>query len=584
MGHPATSPAQPAAEGGETLPGDLLMPELGELLKGRQSIRERAAPPAEPAGSSPEHATGPLLHFARGTSARSSAIEAQREMTFAQLVQELQSHFHVGKLPLSEYLRLKSGTAAGKARAARDKDGAWWSPWSYAAPTRNAANARAGSAIVLDFDGGMLTAEQVSAPLAQITHVRHTTYSHSPEHPKYRAVIPLSRSISRQEHKRLLEYFVSLYLEGAVDSSTKDDCRLWFYPGAAADMAQHREFDVIEGAGFCDVDATLSALRGADSAPPSELPSAFAAASPIVVSGPHPNDALAYSAEHRKLTADDVRRMLACVAIPDAPGQRRGRWLKVLQAVHDWSNGSEEAFGLIDAWSATQPSYVGSDDVRKIWDSCRGHGITIASVVAMALEGGFSFEPAAEEDSVDEVIPADGVPESARVSSAIRDLRARIDACIGSGDTKQVAALRVLEEDLVFVADQQAYRSLSDGLFLNPYSIRQKLKAAMPRGVNGQRLDPCKLLENSVSKCVVSALDYHPGEQQIFARGDGRLKLNDYARPPGPWRLPADSHVRHTVARLLAHVLLDPADASRLADKYAFLLQRMGAGSRMRPS
>lgn len=514
--------------------------------------------------------------IAVGTSAHSNQITAQHQLTFEGFVRMLKAWpVHVGSLTLAGYQRLKGGSAKDKARAAHAKDCSWYSLARFDPGTRTAANVVEVTGMILDFDGDpALTCEQISAPLGDVTHLITSTCSHHPDAPRWRLVVPYTRPVSPAEHAGLFDHFAALYPPGAVDTSARDASRLWFGPGCWSDTVEHREFHVQAGARFFDPDAALTASNDT----PGELPRSFAARQPILVNGPHPNDALAYSPDREKPDAEQVRRMLACIKLEDAAGKRRGPWLRVLQGVHENFGGSEEGFQLIHEWSAMQPGYIDEADVRAIWDSLgrySGKRVHIGSVVEMAIDGGFTFDPPTEEDAVDGSIPPD--VESAAYPAAIRAVKERVDSYVAAGDTKPLAALRVLEEDLVFVADQQAYRSQSDRLFLNPYSIRQKFKAAMPRGANGQRLDPCRLLENSVSKRIVSALDYHPGESQIFARADGRLKLNDYEAPAAPWRLKPDAHVKHCTAALFALAVLDPTDASRLADKYAYLLQHMGA-------
>lgn len=156
-------------------------------------------------------------------------------------------------------------------------------------------------------------------------------------------------------------------------------------------------------------------------------------------------------------------------------------------------------------------------------------------------------------------------------------LKRVIDTRIAAGEQKQIAALAVLEQELCFVTDQGCYVGMQDRRPRTPFSIRQEYRSAMPRGPNGRPMDPVKLLEASRTKHVVDALDYHPGEGRIFKRADGRLKLNDYEKPPGPWRLPASGAVPKCVAATFAHVLPSENDAVRLLNKFAYLLQHPGS-------
>ncbi len=63
-------------------------------------------------------------------------------------------------------------------------------------------------------------------------------------------------------------------------------------------------------------------------------------------------------------------------------------WSKILMAVHDGTNGSDDGLTLVDQWSATGSKYRGLADVQKHWQSFRSSGVTISTLADAARAGG----------------------------------------------------------------------------------------------------------------------------------------------------------------------------------------------------
>lgn len=458
------------------------------------------------------------LHVAIGTSARSKRIVRQEGMSWEQFIHLLRTTPpHVGQLTAAQYYAFKTGTPAEKAHAAADKDCSWFSLAEYSAPERKASNVVKVSAFVGDFDSGQLRLDQIQEQVAGYQHAILTTYSHTPEHPKYRLIVPYSQPVTPEEHAVLFNGFMAMFGE-QVDSSTRDACRLWYFPSCLADTTEYRGIVVNDGPVFEPYE------KPAD--PDDVLPQR----EPLDASV---NADLAYVPDHERPDAAKVADMLGHVSIPDAPGQRRDPWFQVLCGVHDWSEGSEEGFGLIAAWSATQPGYVSEADVRKIWDSCgryRGRGYSIATVIKLAVEGGYT-------DQVDEEVPADPEPLDdsapldidALLDGGMRSIRTEVTDLIGSGKKKIESTLEVLQRELIYVADQQEYYSMRHHTLLSKDAIKQLYRAALPLGKAGKKLDPCKLLENSQTKRIVSSMGYHPGQGTIYI---------EHGRPLANWHSP----------------------------------------------
>lgn len=580
-GSPAP-PVQPGAEPTASPPAEAA--ELAGLCAPGRSIRERLGAPAPAEPAAPAHLTQPLMHFARGSSSRSSKIESQERLSFLKTMEVLQAHWHIGKLPHAEAQRLKIGTKDEKARLARDKDTWWWLPDSFTEPVRNAPNAVASSMVVLDFDGGVLTAAEISARLGSVTHAYQTTYSHSPDAPKLRVMIPLSREVNKEEHRSLFAFFMSLYPEpGAVDPSAGDWGRLWFFPSCTADMVEHREFRVIEGDGFCDVDVTLANLpERQPEATGSQLPESFAAREPIIVGTAHPNDALALPKRTvGEVPPEELRSLLRRIQLkPSGSGKRNPSWFKVVGAVALWGVKRGElqiALQILIEWCHPMDDF-NLEELQAVFDRCCAYTgddpITVGTLFSWLEEEDPPVDvlPLDDEEAVESVLDA---PDG-NSGAVIRAIKAQVEAEIAAGKGKQAAALAIIEADLVLIESDQKFYSLSSKVFFNEVGIKQKFTPAMPRSSGGRHLDPWKLLESSATKRVAASLDYRPGGAPIFMRPDGRWRANLYQEPPGPQRLAATDHVRKTLAQCIAFVLRDPAAAGRVLDKYAFMIQFPG--------
>jgi hypothetical protein len=89
----------------------------------------------------------------------------------------------------------------------------------------------------------------------------------------------------------------------------------------------------------------------------------------------------------------------------ESPGY--DNWVCVGMALHHQFGGSDEAFNLWDEWSATQPSYVGTEDLRPHWESFKNKAnasVTFRTIIAkqkefLAANGEISAAIAAERDA-----------------------------------------------------------------------------------------------------------------------------------------------------------------------------------------
>ena len=124
-----------------------------------------------------------------------------------------------------------------------DKNGRAWSPVTYRpGTTRGKANVEAVHALVLDVDHAL----PPWTLLERYEYVGHTTHSHTPENPRWRITLPLSRAVNGTDWPgfwlRAQAFFGS-----CVDPAAKDSSRIYFLPscppGAQHEVRQqHGEF------------------------------------------------------------------------------------------------------------------------------------------------------------------------------------------------------------------------------------------------------------------------------------------------------------------------------------------------------
>lgn len=113
-----------------------------------------------------------------------------------------------------------------------------WSPVNYKADDRRKKENVVGiSMAVIDIDDG----EPVESLIEQIkgyTYLAHSSYSHTEEKPKYRAILPFDKPIDAAEWAEAW-LRINAWLGGINDTSTKDSSRLYFVPSCPLDSTNH---------------------------------------------------------------------------------------------------------------------------------------------------------------------------------------------------------------------------------------------------------------------------------------------------------------------------------------------------------
>jgi hypothetical protein len=158
-----------------------------------------------------------------------------------------------GELNLRDYL------AAPDNIKKYNKDGLAWIPCSTIDPNgaRIQSNMDKAYALVLDIDTGM-PLNEVKEHIEGFEAVIHSSFSHSPEHPKWRVVLPLAEPIEAKDLTKIFDHFQADF-DGRLDASCgHDPSRLYYLPACPADAERLFHYEHMDGA-FLDVNEVLKA-------------------------------------------------------------------------------------------------------------------------------------------------------------------------------------------------------------------------------------------------------------------------------------------------------------------------------------
>lgn len=141
----------------------------------------------------------------------------------------ISGHLQAADCTLEEYQ-----AASGDVRA-KMKDGVGIVPVTLKDESvgRKTENIESVSMIVLDIDCGM-TLDEVKGIMKGTESVIHTTFSHTPEHPKLRVLIPLVKPVTRMHAKAILLKLQELF-DGRLDSACFDAGHMFYLPRCPKD-------------------------------------------------------------------------------------------------------------------------------------------------------------------------------------------------------------------------------------------------------------------------------------------------------------------------------------------------------------
>jgi Protein of unknown function (DUF3987)/Primase C terminal 2 (PriCT-2) len=296
-----------------------------------------------------------------------------------------------GHLSLDKYL------ISDRETRAKQKDGPAWSPATFVSgTTRAAANVKAIHALVGDIDDGVLSAADIADALREWGCLIHSSYSSSPEKPKYRVIIRYDRSISPEEHAQIREYFNKL-LGGHLDSAAKDASRLYYLPACPPGADGIYEF-YHHGEASCNPDVILADLDHETQAvksllhamcPIPEFPSVALSSGVEVQTTPE-------SVVGVEMTgAGSIGRLKK--ALSRIPPEDYQEWITVGMALK--RELGAEGLPVYHEWSARSEQYD-ADEVDRKWESFNDDGELTAGTIfhlagrysAIAPAGGHEFE------------------------------------------------------------------------------------------------------------------------------------------------------------------------------------------------
>jgi hypothetical protein len=161
-----------------------------------------------------------------------------------------------GEWPLYEYLsQAESKDKDQRARAKAQKSGRAWCPATFGNRTnakgslRHDGNVLAIYAGVADIDNKVdepLTVPEIERRLNGYALALHTSYSHTPDKPRYRVIIPLAHPMPPADMPRLFAYFKSLF-GSALDEACKNPSHLYFTPSYPPDAEGYFTHEVTQG-------------------------------------------------------------------------------------------------------------------------------------------------------------------------------------------------------------------------------------------------------------------------------------------------------------------------------------------------
>ena len=183
-----------------------------------------------------------------------------------------------------------------------------WSPAIFAGDRRAKAGVEAVFALVLDYEAAEGEAPTSLDDALDLWRgclgLLHTSYSHTPERPRFRVIVALSRAVTGAEYGLLWRWAATRCAEAGhqIDEACRDPSRLWFLPAVPPGGEATYQSRALDG-GPLDVDAALGEQREREAPPPPPAPRPRASAAPAEGFGPE-----RFCARALEGAVDDVRR------------------------------------------------------------------------------------------------------------------------------------------------------------------------------------------------------------------------------------------------------------------------------------
>ena len=303
--------------------------------------------------------TNPDLILSFGTSATDNS-PVRRTLTLAKLIEEFQvPDTKRGTLTSKEYHALKDTDPEEKAIKRREKDGQYFTLCAFGKNGRRANNnVEKLCGFTLDFDSGKTTRKEIEKRLNPYTYIAYTSYSHRPDHEKWRVVIPYSNPIESAQHSAVFEHFQNLF-GGDVDPHCATASQLYYTPACPRDSGP--EYQCFENIGNLFDPVAVKAQ------PPKEKSTT-------------PNSPSA--------TTDETKRLES--ALSHLSADDRKTWVEVgLAMKRDLHEGG---LSIWLKWSGQSKKFE-LEDALKTWESLApaddDSGITLAAIFFRAKKSGW---------------------------------------------------------------------------------------------------------------------------------------------------------------------------------------------------
>ncbi len=276
---------------------------------------------------------------------------------------------------------------------------------------RNNANVLGIDGIEGDYDGEVISITEAAALLkaADIAAILYSSPSHTLDRPRWRVLCPLGSSAAPNDRERLCARLNSA-LGGLLS-------------GESFTLSQSYYFGVVDG-------APMPAVALVDGRP---LDAAKELDETAIGRHGEPYHHGTVSAPAAATTVDDddddwqwqappewdrIDSALAAIPVKDGDQQETGgrdMWLRVGQALHHVSGGSDEGFARWDVWSRDGEKY-NARHIRRDWNSFRSNGrkqVRIGTLYDLAKRYGWGAVP---EPVADEPDPLDLIGTEAAVT------------------------------------------------------------------------------------------------------------------------------------------------------------------------
>lgn len=239
-----------------------------------------------------------------------------------------------GTLSLAEYLALNKEILEEKKIRNAEKNGDYFIMAAFKGTgIRNAANVDFMTGFVGDIDTGNISLAELKAHLQGLAHIIYSSYSHSPDVPKWRFILfyPVPTSVADHQKTYL---FLQQQFKNQLDPRCETSAQLWYTPACPEDAGDLFVFVFSDGDLF-DV-STL---------PEPALPA-------VVPTPTRPSLQVALQA-NPNLTKSNLEKLQS--ALNATPADDRDAWIKFGLALHN--DIGDTGFNIWNNWSQKSSKY-----------------------------------------------------------------------------------------------------------------------------------------------------------------------------------------------------------------------------------